>query len=200
VTYAQSAKNGMIELNAHLQHSELLEYQKAHVKGVYETKYQILIDNQVEQNQAGYHVITPLKIEGSTQYVLVNRGWIPGNTNHADVPKVETPQGKQEVEGMVWIPTKKIFSLESSPSNQDSQLGAVWQNLDMQKYQQYVPLPILPVIIKLAPENGAGGFVRNWQPPQDRIVMHLGYAYQWFGFAVAAVLIFLFTSIKRVEK
>lgn len=200
-TYAQSASKGALDLVNYLNRTEELEYQKASVSGQYETQYQLLIDNQVEGSQAGYHVITPLKIEGARQYVLVNRGWIPGNVKHEDAPTVETPKGVQKIEGMVWIPSKKIFTLESTQTSKMSgeKWEAVWQNLDMTKYHRVASIEVLPVIIKLDPASQAGGFVRNWQPAPDRIVTHLGYAYQWFGFAVSAVLIYLFTSFKRIK-
>ena len=43
------------------------KYKKVTVTGVYETKYQFLLDNQVEGDRVGFHVITPLKIDHSSQ-------------------------------------------------------------------------------------------------------------------------------------
>jgi len=37
---------------------------------------EIFIDNRVYKTRAGYHVLTPFLIEGSSQHVLVNRGWV----------------------------------------------------------------------------------------------------------------------------
>ena len=48
----------------------------------------------------------------------------------------------------------------------------------------------------MSPDN-QGGFVRNWIRPDDRIATHLGYAYQWFGFAFAAFAIYLFVGFRR---
>ena len=50
--------------------------------------------------------------------------------------------------------------------------------------------------IRMSPDN-QGGFVRNWIRPDDRIATHLGYAYQWFGFAFAAFAIYLFVGFRR---
>lgn len=200
--YNKSALNGALDLVDHTQALEALQYQKVKVFGEYSTKYQILIDNRIESDQAGFHVITPLKIQNSNQYVLVNRGWIQGKDKHTDIPAFNTPEGMQEIEGMVWKPSKKIFTLEdknqSSPTSQNWQL--VWQNLDMDKYEKSAQIDVLPVIIKLDPQSNAGGFVRNWQMPAERIMTNLGYAYQWFGFAFAALAIYLYMSIKRINK
>lgn len=171
-------------------------YKKVKLIGHYDTQYQILLDNQVEQSRGGFHVITPLKIEGRDSYVLVNRGWIEGADKHTTLPTIATPTEKVEVIGLVWLPSKKIFSLETEA--QKAQWQTVWQHMDMQRYQDSVPIKVLPVVIKLDPASAAGGFVRNWQLPAEKIATNMGYAYQWFGFAFASILIFLYTSIKRV--
>jgi surfeit locus 1 family protein len=53
--------------------------------------------------------------------------------------------------------------------------------------------------IKLDQSSDAGGFIRNWQVPADRIATNIGYAYQWFGFALAALLIYLYMSITKIS-
>lgn len=200
--YNQSASRGVLDLASYLDKAEELQYQKVSVTGSYDPKYQILIDNQVENDLAGFHVLTPLKIEHSDQFVLVNRGWIKGNDLHNEIPNVSTPLESQVVQGMVWIPSKKIFTLEDKTNNNlpNKSWQLVWQNLDMAKYQKLAPLKLLPVIIKLDPESKAGGFVRNWQAPVDRIMTNLGYAYQWFGFAISTFAIFMYMSLSRLER
>ena len=197
--FALSNKNQTPDLKDYLANSEILEFKNVQTRGEYATQYQILIDNKVENSLVGYHVVTPFKIAGTDKYVLVNRGWIQGNKNRNDLPKFETPTGVLRAQGMAWLPTKKIFTLEDKKqiAADSKQWQSVWQNLDMQKYVKNVPLNILPIIIKLDNKSTAGGFVRNWEMSQERIVTHLGYAYQWFGFAFATLMIYLYLSIKR---
>jgi len=181
------------------------KYKKVRVSGTYEPKYQFLLDNQVEENRVGFHVITPLKIQGSSQYVLVNRGWILGKDTHTELPKYNTPTGNLTLTGQVWVPSKKIFTLENKaimpndarPSSQPWQ--AVWQNMDIDKYKQSVPFSVSAMAIKLDANSNAGGFVRNWQVPVERITTNIGYAYQWFGFALATLLIFIYMSFTKIS-
>lgn len=173
------------------------KYKKVKITGHYETKYQILLDNQVENNIAGFHIITPLKIDGSNDYVLVNRGWVAGSATHTDLPTISTPKQTLDVIGLVWLPSNKIFTLESEP--QKNTWNVIWQHMDMARYQKSVPIHILPLVIKLDAKSNAGGFVRNWQLPPSKIATNIGYAYQWFGFALASVLIYIFTSIKKAN-
>ena len=187
----------------YLDYPEQLQYHKVKVTGWYESQYQILIDNQVEGNQAGFHVVTPLKIDGTNRYVLVNRGWIAGSANHDDLPAFTTPVDEQTISGMLWIPSDKIFTLESPENvsqNIEQKWSLVWQHLDMKKYHALAPIKVLDVIIKLDPQQAQGGFVRNWQLPPSRIMTNLSYAYQWFGFAFAAFAIYLYTSITKTKK
>ena len=197
-SYNESLDHEALELPASLENPELWKYKKVKINGRYETEYQILLDNQVEDNRAGFHVLTPLKIEGRNDYVLINRGWIPGGARHEDLPAISTPEGPVEIIGLVWLPSKKIFTLESK--SERAQWSKVWQNMDMERYQRSVPLHLLPVVIRLDAKSNAGGFVRNWQLPAEKIATNLGYAYQWFGFAVASILIFLYTSIHKASK
>lgn len=176
-------------------------YKKVKVTGEYEPKFQFLLDNQVEGNRVGYHVITPLKIDQSEQYVLVNRGWILGKDTHTELPKFDTPTGKQTVIGQIWVPSKKIFTLEAKADTSIdtmSQITPVWQNMNMNSYQHSVPFVVSDLAIKLDQASDAGGFVRNWQVPVERIATNIGYAYQWFGFALATLLIYIYMSVSKV--
>lgn len=195
-SYHASLNHDALSLPAQLDNLDAWQYKKVKIKGHYETEYQILLDNQVEGSRAGFHVLTPLKIENTNEYVLINRGWVPGGSAHNDLPTITTPQTPVEVVGLVWIPSKKIFTLESDA--QKNQWHQVWQHMDMARYQSSVAIKVLPVVIKLDSKSNAGGFVRNWQLPADKIATNMGYAFQWFGFAIASILIFLYTSIKKV--
>ena len=176
------------------------KYRRVAVSGEYEPRYQILLDNQVEATRAGYHVITPLKMDGTDRYVLVNRGWIPADANHSDIPAVITPEGKQEVVGQIWVPAKKYYSLETPEQKNNPQWQPLWQNLDMQRYSAAVPLTVSPLVVRLDSDSDAGGFSRNWPAPAERITTHIGYAYQWYGFAVAAFIIYLVVSFKKRDR
>lgn len=196
-SYNASLDNEALSLPAQLDNLDEWKHKKVKLKGHYETEYQILLDNQVEESRGGFHVLTPLKIEGRNDYVLVNRGWIAGGATHTEIPLISTPQELVEIVGLVWVPSKKIFTLESKA--QKSQWNAVWQHMDLERYQNSVAIKVLPIVIKLDTKSNAGGFVRNWQLPADKIATNMGYAYQWFGFAIASILIFLYTNIKKAS-
>jgi surfeit locus 1 family protein len=173
-------------------------YRQVRVTGRYQPEYQILLDNQIAQEQVGYHVITPFRIGGTKRYVLVDRGWVPVGADRSQLPQIETPTGEQVVAGSLWLPPDKYYSLEASTELQAEQSWqTVWQNLDMRRYQEMVDIDVAPLVIRLAEDSEAGGFLRIWPRPDERIEMHLGYAWQWFGFAVAALLIWIVTAFRK---
>ena len=177
-------------------------YKRVKFAGIYDTRYQVLLDNQVENTHAGYHVLTPMQVEGSKLLVLVNRGWIPRVAAQKgiqqQVPVVIAPQGRQEIIGDIGLPAKKFFTLEAPPVN-DGKWQPVWQNLDMARYAKSIPFATQPFVVRLDASSNAGGFVRNWPLPGVRVSMHLGYAYQWFGFALTLLVIFIVLNVKKIR-
>ena len=176
---------------------ENLRYRRVKFTGIYETRFQVLLDNQVENTVAGYHVFTPMQVEGSQVYVLVNRGWIKAGSDRKP-PVVIAPQGKQEIEGDIGLPAAKFFTLETPPA-EDGKWQPVWQNLDMQRYIKSVPFAVYPFVVRLDAKSKSGGFVRNWPEPGNRVSMHLGYAYQWFGFALTLLVIYIVLNVKQKQ-
>ena len=195
-TYDQYLHAAAVPLPATLSDATPWRYRHVRVTGVYDAHHQILLDNQVDGDQAGYHVLTPLLMTGGS-LVLVNRGWVPAAANHQQVPQIEVPVGEQVITGQVWIPPAKFFSLEgTAPQPVSPEWSPVWQNLDMARYASLVKQSVLPVVIRLDP-SVAGGYIRDWPRPAARVETNIGYAYQWFGFAVAAFCIYLYVGFRK---
>ena len=180
-----------------------LRYRRVKFTGVYDPKFQILLDNQVENTLAGYHVLTPMQVQGSKRYVLVNRGWIAGVPDQVGVnrklPTIVTPQGQRVIEGDIALPATTFFSLESKP-DLAQKWQPVWQHLDLQRYAKSVPFDVQKFVVRLDAKSKAGGFARNWPPPGNNVNMHLGYAYQWFGFAITLLVIYIVLNLKKKIK
>ena len=162
---------------------ESLRYRRVILRGTYDAARQVLIDNRLYREQAGYHVITPLQIEGSAMHVLVNRGWLPAAADHRILPTAEVPAGTVELTGIAVIPTQRFFNLAAQPT---SGWEPVWQNLDLTRFNEVFPYPLQPVVIQMD-AAASGGYLREWPRPDERADRHRSYALQWFGFAVASV-------------
>ena len=175
--------------------AETLRYKKVVVHGKYETQFQILLDNRIEDEKAGYHVFTPFRIEASEHYILINRGWVPLGVDRTMLPEIETPEGMMDLSGVAMLPPSKLYELEQ-PKSLDGGWQVVWQNIDMARLRKAVPFSLQPLIIQLD-QASPGGFVRNWPRPDDKVVTHLGYAFQWYGMAVMLVLFYFFVNFKK---
>lgn len=194
--YDARANGPAVQVEGHAQRPEDLQFYRVVARGYYETDYQVLIDNRVHQGQAGYHVITPLRLADSPVRLLVNRGWVALGASREQLPAVETPSGLQQVTGVATVPSEKYFTLEK----QELHTGGwqrVWQNMDLNRYAGAVPFKIQPVVVLLDPASSAGGFVRDWGRLDAGISVHQGYAFQWFLLAAALVALYLFLGWRR---
>ena len=174
---------------------EEFRYRKVAVRGHFETGYQILLDNRVHNDQAGYHVITPFRIKNSELYVLVNRGWVPLGADRSVMPETPTPKEMMEITGVAVLPPSKIYELK--PQEVGIGWQTVWQNMDIKRYREAVPFRMQPVIVQLDNDSPAG-FARAWTRPDNRIQTHRGYAFQWYGMAVMLLMFYLVTNLKKI--
>ncbi|MHB8256771.1 MAG: SURF1 family protein [Acidiferrobacterales bacterium] len=186
-----------VEVGQQLLPADQLRYYHVIIRGYYDPRYQILLDNQVHNGFAGYDVITPLHIAGGSTRILVNRGWIPLGADRAHPPQVPVPKGEQVIVGVGSIPPAHYFTL-ARPGPVSGPWQTVWENMDMRRFRRAVPFPLQPAVILLDPKSPAGGFVRKWQEPDTGIAMHQSYAGQWFLLAAALLVIYVWVNVKRV--
>ena len=166
-------------------------------RGHYEAQRQILIDNRIYRGQAGYHVLTPLRVEGSDTRLLVNRGWIPAPAERSQLPQLTTPGASVEVRGTASVPSQRVFLLAAEPASTRTAWPSVWQNIDLAAYARAAGFTVQPIVIELDAQSAAGGFVREWQPADDRRARNLAYAFQWWGFAVTTAVLWLVVNYRR---
>lgn len=196
--FDQRESDGLISIGAEPVDLEVLRYRRVIVRGFYDPQYQVLLDNQVSKGQAGYHVITPLKIDGSAVRILVNRGWVTVGADRNVLPQIDTPSTQVEITGYLHDISGRYIELSRADALQES-WQKVWQNLDVARYKKEMPFPMQPAIILLDPESSAGGYVREWPKPNFRIDVNRGYAIQWYLMSLALVIIYLVTNIKKIS-
>jgi len=166
-----------------------LHYRRIVARGIFIDGKQIFLDNKSLGDRVGYHVITPLQIEGAQSSVLVNRGWIARTNGYPAPPKVPVPSGTVEVTGIATMPVVRF--LELSGANVE---GSVWQNLTFERVHENLGLDVLPIIL-LASET-LPELVPVQETPDAGIDKHRGYAFQWFSIASAILIIWLVVNAK----
>jgi surfeit locus 1 family protein len=167
-----------------------LELRRVEARGVFDPRYTVFVDNRIHHGVPGYHVVMPLRIEGSDRYVLVNRGWIARTANRAELPAVPTPPTVVTVQGAAMVPRLRTLELSA-----DVMEGPIWQNLTIDRYRSARPIPIQPFVIRQE-GDAHDGLVREWEAPDFGIEKHYGYAFQWFALA-ATILVFYAVTRRR---
>ena len=170
---------------------ELL-YRRVVASGRYVPDAQIYIDNRLHAGRAGFHVITPLKIDGADAAVLVNRGWIARTAAYPKAPQVAVPEGTVRVAGLATRPPARVLELSAQTVT-----GDVWQNLSIERYRERTGRPVLPVVVLAAPP--APGLAAVEERPNAGIEKHREYALTWFSLAVTVLVIWIALNVRRLS-
>jgi surfeit locus 1 family protein len=187
-----------VDLGWLLDSGNLAAFRPVAVRGQYDLAHQLLLDNRTYRGNAGYHVLTPLRLPDGESVVLVNRGWVPAGLDRTVLPELQGPAGPVVVEAVTSLPPEKLFRLGDA---EESHAGwpKVVQQLDMAQLGQLLETRLLPVIL-LLDESSEHGFVREWQPvygvTPDK---HRAYAMQWFTLALVLLLIYIGVNTKRIS-
>ena len=176
--------------NALLDRDSVL-YRKLEVRGVFDAAHTILLDNRIYNGVAGYHVLTPLIIDGGSLAILVNRGWVAVGRSREQVPLPPTPTGLVRLEGMAVDPHTRYLELVHAEPQ-----GRVWQNLDFARYAAVTRLTLQPVLL-LQTSPLADGLRRDWPRPDTGVSMHVSYAIQWYSLATTLAVLWLVMNVKR---
>jgi surfeit locus 1 family protein len=166
---------------------EGMEYREVFVRGEYDPSQEVALRNQVWDNQLGVHLLTPLKITGSEQWVLVNRGWVPfDDFTLGNLGRYQEP-GQVTIRGVIRVSQEKPElgrAVDPTPGPDGQRLESLLA-ANVERIAAQAPYPLLPVYIQQSPGPA-------WDGPPHRAELglaltegsHLGYALQWFSFAL----------------
>lgn len=180
-----------VQLTGAVDSADPLLFRRVVARGEWLAPRQIFIDNQVHDERAGFHVVTPLAIRGSDAVVLVNRGWIARDATYPRAPEAPPPAGEVTVTGLAAVPGRFI---ELSPQTVS---GSVWQNLSIERYRAATGLKVLPVVV-LADRPGAG-LAAVTERPDAGVAKHIEYEYTWFLMAATAAVLWLALNLRRAR-
>lgn len=172
-----------------------MRFRRATASGEYDFAREIVLKSQLFEGQPGYHLLTPLRIEGSERAVLVDRGWVAAESYAPDRLSEFREAVAQAVLG-------RIEPAPARPAGAESPVEPVleWYRVDIPALQQQMPYELLPFYIALTADAAHTGFPRR-NPPQ--IILdegpHLGYAIQWFLFALVVPIVYA-VQVYRMDR
>lgn len=168
-----------------------LDYRPVTVRGVFDPTHEILLRNRSMNGTTGYHLITPLRLsDGSGAALLVDRGWIPlTEATPAARARFAPPTGEISINGIARQPEVYLGGPKDPPLGPDRPRLDAWFRVDVARIQEQTPYPLLPLFIETQPVPGAPPILPQPVPPPELDSgPHLGYAFQWFAFAVILVV------------
>lgn len=178
---------------------ELARYQHVRLRGSYDATRQILLDNMPSvAGRPGYRVLTPLARADGHGWILVDRGWVPLGATREDLPDVAVGVREREVSGILDV--LPIPGLRVGPAASPGAGG--WPRVLLFPTEADVESALgvnVESRIVLLDAGAPDGFERKWRPSlgfgPER---HLGYAIQWFAFALVTVVLFVALNLRRV--
>ncbi len=141
--------------------------------------------------RVGFIVLTPLVMEGGSEAIVVQRGWVPRDfESRGGLPALVTPQGMVDVVGVISPPPSKLY--EPGPPAH----GLIRQNIDLPQFQKEAGLSLVPVTLQ---QTGAAsqGLQRNWPAVSLGIEKNQGYAFQWFGLSCLIAGLYVWFQVIR---
>lgn len=171
-------------------------YQHVRAEGHYVSARQILLDNMPSaQGRPGYRVLTPFAL-ASGPVMLVDRGWIPMG-DRGSLPALDVEEAARTVTGRIDQLPRPGLRMGDERQNVSEGWPRVLNFPEHAMIEATLEQPVAPHILLLDPTN-ADGFERQWNlHSRFSPNKHVGYAVQWFAFAVCAIAIFLIVSFRR---
>ncbi|WP_269618959.1 SURF1 family protein [Zhongshania sp. BJYM1] len=163
-------------------------YLPVYAVGQFDKTHYWLLDNRIFHGRFGYEIMSVFILSTGGK-LLVNRGWIEGDSSRRTLPVVSIPQGTVRLSGELYRSEEKNFSLG------EEALG------DWPRRQQWLDIDsvsaefanMLPVSLRLGSDSQGAlqteRLVVNVSPAK-----HTAYAVQWFAMALALGIIFIFLN------
>jgi surfeit locus 1 family protein len=176
--------------------TKLTQYQRVSARGHFDSAHQILLDSMPSaMGQPGYRVVTPFELEQGG-WLLVDRGWHRPGATRSDLPDVAVGESARAVTGQLSVLPRPGVRLAAVPDSSDK-WPRVLNYPEQGTVERVLDRKVLPGLVLLDADQ-PDGFERAWQARTDMgSERHLSYAVQWFGFAIAAIALFVVLGLRR---
>ncbi|MGA7537233.1 MAG: SURF1 family protein [Steroidobacteraceae bacterium] len=179
--------------------AQVPDYQRVSLTGTYDAAHQFLIDNMSYRDLDGYQVLTPLERPGG-KVVLVDRGWVPFLGSRSNLPDTALKiTGTVTVTGRVGELPAAGLAFGRAPPPANGPWPRVTSFPTLAQLSSALGQPLEPHIILLDP-RAPYGYVRDWRLPGIPAMQNFAYAFEWWCFAIAAVVMWLVLSSKSQGK
>ena len=175
-------------------------FPRVQVRGRYLVDRLYLLDNPKHDTRGGVEVFAPFELPGQSHLLLVDLGFLPGQGND-QTPQLPPLSGAPvELRGLYVPPPPTGFKMGGNALARQTQWPKKSIFLTMAEVAGDLGRPLYPRVLALDADTSTI-YVRQHtldlsMPP----ARHRAYAFQWFAFALAAVVILLVLHRKRGPK
>jgi surfeit locus 1 family protein len=175
--------------------ASLPRYQRVTVSGRFDPAHQVLLDNMPSHTgQPGYRVLTPF--ETSAGWLLVDRGWLPLGKTRSELPDIAVGNDERTLTGTIDELPRAGIELAAPATDPKTPWPRVLSFPVQPVLEQQLGHKLLRGVL-LLDASQPDGYERIWEAHLGfKPERHIGYAVQWFAFAVAAVILFVITGFR----
>jgi len=174
-------------------------YPHVRVSGRFIADRGYLLDEQMHDGKVGVHAIAVFAAANADRVLLVDRGWIAWNHAPGTSPPLPAlPDDAAELTGIYAPFPGSGLRIGGNALVAQSVWPKLTLRIDAAEISADVGKRILPRIL-LLDADAHSGFVREWTPNVMPPARHRAYAFQWFTFALAALVIFGVLHWRKVE-
>ncbi|WP_090187274.1 MULTISPECIES: SURF1 family protein [unclassified Duganella] len=196
---SQGARQAPLVLDGAPLAADTVAWRRVTVSGEFVRGWPVYLDNRPYQGRAGFYLLMPFKISGSSMHVLVARGWLPRDPQVRDkLPAYATPDGMVTLQGIARHNAGHVMELGTAPPLAPN---AIVQNADPLQLAKDSGLSMQPFVLEQgAPAQPSGDdaqMVRDWPAPSLGVEKHQGYAFQWYALSAMALIFFVVNGFRR---
>lgn len=175
-------------------------FPRVRVHGHYLAERTWLRDEQVRDGRLGVEAYAAFAVDGVAAVLLVDRGWVAWSHAPGSQPQLPPPgDGETELTGIyVPFPGSGLRIGGNKPAQPPT-----WPKLtlaiDHDEIAADLAAALLPRVL-LLDADPASGLQRAWTPALMPPARHRAYAFQWFAFAAAALVLFALRHWTKVDK
>jgi surfeit locus 1 family protein len=174
-----------------------LRFRPIELQGSFDPAHQVLLDNIARNGVVGYEILTPLRVGSNT--VLVNRGWMAASPFRNELPEIDVAAAPRSLRGRLSPLPRLGLQLEGRTVPADSPWPRRLHYPSAAELSEQLGYTVLDYQVLLDSDE-PDEYLRDWRPRISGPETNLGYAVQWFAFAIAVTVIFLVMNLKRSDK
>ena len=199
--YAASAQAPLSDFAAVAAKPPQDAYPRVKVQGHYLADRVYLLDNPKHDQRGGVEVYAPFQVQGAPSLLLVDQGFLPGNGTDKAPQFPPLPVDEQTLQGLYQPAPGVGFEMGGNALAAQAHWPKTTIFLDLKQVQQDLGQSLYPRVLSLDADP-ASIYMREHtldfssMPP----ARHRAYAFQWFTFALVAVVIFIVLHRRRKPK